>query len=48
MRKKRFINGCAKSVSLVREFEAMGWDSWTCDILPVNELCVSSKRGKSC
>jgi len=32
--KPRFINGCAKSVSLVKEFEARGWDAWTCDILP--------------
>lgn len=32
--KKRFINGCSKSISLVMEFEKMGWDSWTCDILP--------------
>ena len=31
---KRFINGCAKSVSLVKEFEDRGWDAWTCDILP--------------
>ena len=34
MVKRRFINGCSKSVSLVREFEAMGWDAWTCDLLP--------------
>ncbi len=32
--KPRFINGCAKSVFLAKEFEAMGWDAWTCDILP--------------
>ena len=31
---KRFINGCSKSVSLAKEFEGMGWDAWTCDILP--------------
>lgn len=30
----RFLNGCAKSVSLVKEFEERGWDAWTCDILP--------------
>jgi hypothetical protein len=30
----RFINGCAKSVYLAQEFEKMGWDAWTCDILP--------------
>lgn len=34
MRRKRFINGCAKSISLVMEFEKAGWDAWTCDILP--------------
>ena len=32
--KPRFINGCSKSVSLAQEFESMGWDAWTCDILP--------------
>jgi len=32
--KPRFINGCSKSISLVKEFEARGWDAWTCDILP--------------
>ncbi len=32
--KPRLINGCAKSVVLVEAFEAMGWDAWTCDILP--------------
>lgn len=31
---RRFINGCAKSASLVKEFEDRGWDAWTCDILP--------------
>jgi hypothetical protein len=34
MRRPRFINGCSKSVSLAQEFEALGWDAWTCDILP--------------
>jgi len=34
MDKPRFINGCSKSVSLAQEFEAIGWDAWTCDILP--------------
>jgi len=32
--KPRLINGCAKSVALVGEFEREGWDAWTCDILP--------------
>jgi len=32
--KKRFINGCAKSVFIAEAFEALGWDAWTCDILP--------------
>ncbi len=32
--KPRMINGCSKSVYLVEAFEAMGWDAWTCDILP--------------
>ena len=30
----RFLNGCAKSVVLVQAFEDMGWDAWTCDVLP--------------
>jgi len=34
MGKLRFINGCSKSVSLVQEFEDMGWDAWTCDLQP--------------
>lgn len=34
MSKPRFINGCAKSISLVKAFEDAGWDAWTCDILP--------------
>ena len=32
--KRRFINGCSKSVFLAEAFEAKGWDAWTCDILP--------------
>ena len=32
--KPRLINGCAKSGFIVEAFEAMGWDAWTCDILP--------------
>lgn len=32
MKKPRFINGCSKSVSLVSEFERLGWDAWTCDL----------------
>lgn len=34
MSKPRFINGCAKSVYLAEAFGDMGWDAWTCDILP--------------
>lgn len=34
MSKPRFINGCSKSVFLAQEFEKLGWDAWTCDILP--------------
>lgn len=30
----RFINGCAKSKFLAEAFESLGWDAWTCDILP--------------
>ena len=30
----RLLNGCAKSIFLVEAFESMGWDAWTCDILP--------------
>ena len=32
--KPRLINGCAKSPFIVEAFEAMGWDAWTCDLLP--------------
>lgn len=32
--KPKFINGCSKSVSLAKFFEEMGWDAWTCDLLP--------------
>ena len=30
----RLLNGCAKSGFIVEAFEALGWDAWTCDILP--------------
>jgi len=32
--KPRLLNGCAKSGFIVEAFEALGWDAWTCDILP--------------
>ncbi|KKN22229.1 hypothetical protein LCGC14_0917300 [marine sediment metagenome] len=32
--KPRLLNGCAKSKYIADAFEAMGWDAWTCDILP--------------
>jgi len=31
---KRFLNGCATSPYLAAGFEALGWDAWTCDLLP--------------
>lgn len=34
MIKPKLINGCCKSVSLVEEFERVGWDAWTCDTQP--------------
>ena len=30
----KLLNGCAKSKYIADAFEAMGWDAWTCDILP--------------
>jgi len=30
----KLLNGCAKSVYIAEEFEKLGWDAWTCDILP--------------
>ncbi len=32
--KPRLLNGCAKSKFIADAFEAMGWEAWTCDILP--------------
>lgn len=31
---KRFLNGCATSPYLAAAFDALGWDAWTCDLLP--------------
>ena len=30
----KLLNGCAKSKYIADAFEALGWDAWTCDILP--------------
>ncbi len=30
----RLLNGCAKSKFIADAFEALGWDAWTCDLLP--------------
>lgn len=30
----KLLNGCAKSKFIADAFEALGWDAWTCDILP--------------
>ncbi len=30
----RLLNGCAKSKFISDAFEALGWEAWTCDILP--------------
>lgn len=30
----KLLNGCAKSKYIADAFESLGWDAWTCDILP--------------
>ncbi len=30
----RLLNGCAKSKYIADAFKVLGWDAWTCDILP--------------
>lgn len=32
--KPRLLNGCAKSKFITDAFEAVGWEAWTCDLLP--------------
>ncbi len=34
LNRPRLLNGCAKSKFIADAFEALGWDTWTCDILP--------------
>ena len=30
----RLLNGCAKSKFIADAFEVLGWEAWTCDLLP--------------
>ncbi len=30
----KLLNGCAKSKFIADAFESLGWEAWTCDILP--------------